>query len=660
VVWFFFVPAVAGEASGVLSRPFTVVLTQRAAKKYFGDADPIGKLLRYNGEYDLEVTGVMADPPSNSSMHYDFVASLSSIAGMKDLSWMTGAQQVGGGMVLTWLRLKAAGDSSAVAKTLGALSGGGDVYSLTALPDVYLTSHFGDLSNIRYLGVFPLVAGLILLLALVNYMSLATAKATTRAKEVGVRKVMGAGRRLIAGQFYTESAVYAILSFVVGMGLFLWVRSPFMALLQLKIDDGFLVQPVVLAFYGVLMLGIVFLAGSYPALVLSRFNPVAVLYGRMSRRRGGEWVRRFFSVFQFTISMVMIVSSIVIGKELYHLRHADTGVDRENVVMIPFGESLSHYPQFRREAGSVAGVRQVGTAEFALYDGYNEYVASVPGSDKSISMFAMGADRGFMEVTGLRWKQRPVSVADLTDGQHVLLNEAGAAGLGLPADARGRRVRMGSKIYTVSGVLKDFNYESMQQGIGPLCVFVSSDTVYEGKRGCLFARIGPHVNIPSVVDALRRAYLKYDRQTAFEYQFMDDAFDKMYRAEDRLSALFDVFTVITVVIACLGLFALSTFSAEQRLREIGIRKILGASAMGIGRLLSVDFLQPVLVAVLIASPLAWWLMHRWLDNFAYRTSLSWWIFPAAGGVLAIISFGTVLFQSVRAARVNPVENLRTD
>jgi putative ABC transport system permease protein len=667
---FFTFPLKRGNWSQVLQRPFTVVLSQRAARKYFGDNDPIGKIIRYNGLYDLEVTGIAANPPSNSSLTFDFVASLSSISSIKDLNWMMKSQQVQGGSCLTWLQLKDRGAAKKVEASLGTLSmvpgvekKYGDLYTLTALPDVHLHSNFGDFSNTRYLGIFPLVAGLILLLALVNYMSLATARATTRAKEVGVRKVMGAGRRRIAGQFYTESALYAGLSFVTGVVLFLWVRTWFLHLLQLQIDEAFLLDPKVLVFFTGLLLFVILVAGSYPSLVLSGFNPVAVLYGRLSRRRGGERVRKGFSIFQFTISMSLIICSIIIGKQLYHLRHTDTGVDRENVVTIPFNNTLPHYEAFKREIESLPGVLRAATAQFPMYKGYNAFSASIPGSDRTIGLAVISVDNDFISLTGLQWKQKPTSFVELYDDKHIVINEVAISKLNLPANPVGQQVSMANKNYTISGVLKDFNYQSLQHEIGPLCLFVSKDTASAWgttSSGCLFARIQTHVNIPTVVEAIKKTYSKYDRQTAFEYQFMDDAFDEQYKAEDRLAAMFNIFTGITIIIACLGLFALATFTTEQRIREIGIRKVLGASAASIGKLLSVDFLRPVLLAMLIASPLSWWAMHKWLEDFVYKTPFSWWIFPMAGVLLLAIALVTILYQSFRAAHANPVDNLRTE
>ncbi len=221
----------------------------------------------------------------------------------------------------------------------------------------------------------------------------------------------------------------------------------------------------------------------------------------------------------------------------------------------------------------------------------------------------------------------------------------------------------GKEKYTVAGVLKDFNYQSLQDKIGPLCLFVSKDTASAWGRsvsGCLFGKIGAHANVPTIIDGMRKIYAAYDPATTFEYQFLDEAFDGQFKAEDRLAALFSAFTVITIIIACLGLFALATFSAQQRTREIGIRKVLGASVAGIGALLSKDFLRPVLLAIIIACPLSWWAMHRWLDNFAYRTTIAWWIFPAAGGLVLLMALTTVLVRSLRAARANPVENLRSE
>ncbi len=666
---FFSFRLVRGKPGTVLSRPLTVVLSQAAAQKYFGKNDPIGKVIRYNNEYDLEVTGIAANAPSNSSITYDFVASVSSVESMKDLAWAVTPTQVQGGSFLTWLQLKDHTASADVERTLRELSRDpeskepGGEFKLVALPDVHLHMNFGDFSNTHYLGIFSLVAGLILLLALVNYMSLATARATTRAKEVGVRKVMGAGRKWIAGQFYTESALYAVLSFAAGLGLFFWFRGAFLNLLQLQIDESFLLNPIVLLSFTGLLLFVILAAGSYPSLVLSGINPVTVLYGRLNRRRGGERVRKVFIVFQFTISMSLIICSIVIGKQLYHLRHVDTGVDRDNVVMIPFSKTMSHYDAFKHSVGTVPGVHAVATAAYPMYEGYNAYSASIPGSDKVIGLSALKVDNDFVNLLGLQWKVKPVLSADLYDNRHIFINEAAIGKLDLPADPVGRQVNMANKVYIISGVLKDFNYRSLAQGIDPLCLFLSKDTAHAwgtSDPGCLFARIQAHANVPTVVDAIKKTYGQYDQQTAFEFQFMDEAFDTQYKAEDRLAALFDIFTGITIIIACLGLFALATFAAEQRIREIGIRKVLGASVASISRLLSVDFLRPVLIAVLIASPLSWWAMHKWLGDFAYKTEFNWWIFFVAAALLLVIALVTILFRSLRAASANPVDNLRTE
>jgi putative ABC transport system permease protein len=667
---FFSFRLLKGNPAEVLRRPYTVVLTEKAAKKYFGDKDPIGRTLRLDDLYNFEVTGIAADGPSNTDISFNLIASMSSTGSMKVYRDMEKSQTVQVGAFRTWLMLKDKSAAGQVERTLERLSivpgqpaKDRDVYTLTALADYHLHWNLGNSPNLRYLGIFPVVAGLILLLAMVNYMSLATARAAARAREVGVRKVIGAGRGRIAGQFYTESAVFAVLSFGAGTLLFLLIRSYFFRWLQLPIDVSFLLSPPMLAFSGGLLLLVIGTAGSYPALVLSAFRPVAVLYGKMSRQRGSERVRKGFIVLQFTISMTLVLSSMIIEKELYYIRHADTGLDRENVIMIPFGDKLSHYAAFKHDIARLPGMRAVTTSHYPMYKGYDAWAVGVPGSDKTLEMHTMNVDNDFISILGLQWKERPGQEADLYDGKHLLINETAVDKLGLSGDPVGRRLKLGADEMTIAGVLKDFNYESLQTGISPLCMFVSKDTSSlwgNGESGCLLGKIAAHANIPTTVEAIRKIFRQYDKQSDFEYNFADEAFNSQYKAEDRLAGLLGLFTVITVVIACLGLFALATFSAEQRVKEIGVRKVLGASVASIGVLLSRDFLRPVLLAVLIACPLSWWLMNRWLQDFAYRTTLSWWVFFLSGLGLLCIALITVLTRSLKAGRANPIDNLRTE
>jgi putative ABC transport system permease protein len=659
-----------GDPHQVLTRPYSMVLTERAAKKYFGSTDPVGRTLQVDGQYTFEITGVAANPPSNTDLQYDFIASISSMATMKDRKNYLNSPDVQAGAFRTWFLLKNAGAARQVERMMDKLAvlpdnteKNKDAFFLTSIRDYHLDANFGDTSNQRYLSIFPLVAGLILLLALVNFMSLATARTAAQGREVGVRKVLGARRGLIAGQFYTESAVFALLSFLLGIALFVACRPYFLRLLQLQIDVSFLLTPGVLTGGLGLLLLVILLAGSYPSLVLSAYRPVAVLYGKLSRHRGAERVRKGFIVFQFSISMLLVISSLIIEKELYFLRHTETGVDRDNVMMIPFGTHLGHYAAFKHDVEDIPGILGAATSHYPLYRGTDGWAVTKPGSDKQVELNGLSVDDQFISMLGLKWDRKPVDGPELYDGKHLLLNEAAISKLGFAGDPVGQRVMLGNETLTVAGVLRNFNYDGLRNSIGPLFVSVSKDTARgwgNGVNGCLLAKVGSHRNVPTVVETIRKIYRRYDRQTAFEYSFADDAFDNQFKAEDRLAGLFGIFTGITIVIACLGLFALATFAAQQRLKEIGIRKVLGASVASIGSLLSRDFLRPVLLSVVIASPLAWWVMHRWLQDFAYRTSVSWWVFPLAGGGLLLIAQLTVLWQTIRAAQANPTVNLRSE
>jgi putative ABC transport system permease protein len=325
---------------------------------------------------------------------------------------------------------------------------------------------------------------------------------------------------------------------------------------------------------------------------------------------------------------------------------------------------LKDYPAYRSEVARIRGIKELATTRYQLYDGTMFLgLIQLPGKTTRSDLMYVTADSNFIPLLGLKWKERPTSGVNWVGRGHLVLNEAAVASFHWTGRATDNHFSMGKQAMTVAGVLKDFNFLSLHEAIAPLGlqIFADQDSLWSrGLDGVLYAKIAPHINLPDLIGAVHRTYSRYDDHTPFEYTFLDDDFNKQYKAEDRLAGLMNIFTSITIVIACLGLFALATFAAQQRLKEIGIRKVLGASVASIGALLSWDFLRPVLLSVVIASPLSWWIMHRWLQDFAYRTEFSWWVFPLAGGALVLVALGTVLFRALGAARVNPVSNLRSE
>ena len=675
---FFSFRLLRGNPDHVLDRPFTVVLTKAAAKKYFGNADPVGKTLTLDKLYPLEVTGVAADLPSNSSLEFDLVASLSTMRSMDKYQGYFDVQQLETGTFSTWLLLERSGDTARVGRNLSriALVAAGKEkssvhpagvieshrFSLFPLAATHL--HAYESTTNQYLSAFTWVAALILVLALVNYMSLSTARSAVRAREVGVRKVIGARRAGIATQFFTESGINTLLSFGLGILLFLGFRPSFCRLMQLNIDAGFLIQPPVVTAFVALLALVIAVGGSYPSFVLSAFKPVSVLYGKLGRQRGSERVRKIFLVFQFSLSMALMLCAFVIAKELYYIRHTDTGVSRENIVMLPFGNTMRHYSAYQKEVAGIPGVERAATTRFKIYQGSSlEQLVRLPGDPVAHPLMYMIADSNLIPLLDLKWKERPNAASPSGDRNHLVINEAAAEEYHWTGKATGQQFKFGESNITVSGVLRNFNFFSLHMAIAPLGIQVTNnieDEWDDGIDGVLYLKIGPHVNIPTILEAARRIYARYDDQTAFEYTFLDEEFNSQYKAEDRVAGLMNIFTGITIIIACLGLFSLATFAAQQRVKEIGIRKVLGASVTSIATLLSRDFLRPILLAVVIACPIAWWVMHRWLQNFAYRTTISWWIFPVVGGSLLLFALTTVLYRSIGAARTNPTINLRSE
>jgi putative ABC transport system permease protein len=667
---FFTFKLISGNAKDVLSKPYSVVISKDIAKKYFGDTDPVGKTIRLKTDsaYIYQVTGVAENAPSNTSVEYNFVASASSLMVGKEAKKYLGEQRIASGSFNLFLLLKDAADTAKTRKGLQQMadrekSDFETHYKLSSIASLHLENNWGDSSNLKYLKIFPLVALLILLLALVNYMSLTTARATLRAKEVGVRKVSGASRKTIAAQFYVESGLFTLLSFILGYVLCYAFKPWFLNILQLKIDNSFLHSPLVLMLLFGLLLITALISGVYPSVVLSSFKPVITLKGKTSKQTGGTTVRKVFTTLQFGIAVGLIICGVIIDRQLYYLRHADTGLNRENVVMIPVGSSIGkNYQAFNKDVQALAGISNVGTSHYAMYGGYDVMFMDGKTKEESIALPSLSVDNKFIATLGLEWKFAPAPNKQLTDKYTIVINEQAIKDLHLPANPVGSYIKTGNDRIEVAGVVKNFNFSSMESAIGPLGLYIASDTASAwGRVGCnLFARIKPHTNVPTLIESIQSIYKKYDQDTPFSYTFMDDAFNKQYQAEDRLASIFSTFTYITILLATLGLFGLAAFTIEQRNKEIGIRKILGASMASITTILSTDFLKLILLSVIIASPVAWYAMHNWLQNFAYRISIPVWVFLFAGAMAFITAVLTISYHAVKAALANPVKSLRSE
>jgi len=666
---FFSFKLLSGQPAQVLAKPFSVVVSQDMAKKYFGDENPVGKRLtiKTDSAYTYQVTGVAENCPSNSSIEYNFVASNSGFVTTKGAKDYLGEQKLGNGTFDVYLLLRHRTDTAALTAGLRSLNTDKNPkaqvdFSLLQLADQHL-KRTRDNANLKYLTIFPLVALLILLLALVNYMSMSTARATLRAKEIGVRKISGASRKSVALQFYIESAVFAILSFLLGYLLCYFFKPVFFNVLQLKIDDSFLFSPLMLSLLSGLLLVTIVVSGSYPSLVLSAFKPVVTLKGKMGKQSGGILIRKIFTTLQFSISVALIVCGIVIDRQLYFFRHTDIGVDRENVVMIPIGGNFKNYPAFNHDIRTLAGVSAVSTSRYGMFSYMDMY--GIPGKtkDETVMLPSLAVDKDFFSLLGLKWKYPPLPYDNLGTGDKVILNELAVEKLHLARNPVGSYIKPGPKEIEVAGVVKNFNFGSLEDPIQPLGLWVLSDTAkfWKTQGGCfLFARIKPHINLPTLLGAMQKTYKKYAADAPFDYTFMDDAFNARYKAEDRLASIFSIFTVITIVLAGMGLFGLAAFTIEQRTKEIGIRKVLGASISSINSLLSKDFLKLVLLSILIASPIAWYVMHNWLQGFANRIGIQWWMFAGAGLLAVMVAVITISYHAIKAAVVNPVNSLRSE
>ena len=657
---FFSFQLLSGDVNTALKDPFSVVITKDMAKKYFGQNDPLGKtiVIRTDSAYTYQVTGVADNNPSNSTIKFNFLASDLSMLKMHEY----GNFRISG---TTYLALKSAADTTDLIRSMQSTIKKGDEskFGLVPLVNEHLKGVFGAGAQGSFLKIFPLVAALILLLALVNYMSLATAKATLRAKEVGVRKVAGASRKTIAIQFFIESALFTLLSFVLAFIIFVFFKPWFLNVLQLKIDNSFLYSPVVLSLLAMLLLTTIIIAGSYPALVLSAFKPASTLKGKMGKSNSGVIVRKVFTTLQFTIAVALIICGITIDRQLYFFRHADTGLDRENVLMVPGTSSFGkNYKAFNQDIKALVGDSLVATSQHNIFDpSYNILMLDDKVSHETNFVTYMEVDSQFARLLDLKWKYKPSSMAD--NGQNELfINEEAINKLHLEPNPVGTEIGTTGMKYKIAGVLKNFNSMSLASTIQPLAMAVKPDSSANWSRFgfTLYIKIKPHTNIPSFINSVNEVYNKYDAETPFSYSFLDDDFNAQYKAEDRLASIFSLFTVIAIILATLGLFGLAVFTIEQRVKEIGIRKVLGASIVSINTLLSLDFLKLVVLSVIIASPIAWWAMDNWLQKFAYRIAVPWWVFVMAGIIAIIVAFATISYQSIKAALANPVKSLRSE
>lgn len=677
---------VKGDPKTALVEPRTVVVTEEIARKYFGDKDPIGKGLTVNNnDNPYRITGVMKKVPRNTHFDFNMFASLSTLEESRNPTWLSNNFQ-------TYVVLAEGADPAAVDakfedlvyqyvapeieqfmnKTYDdILAGGGFIdFSLFPLTKIHLHSdklgELGANSDIKYVYIFTFIGIFILLLACINFMNLATARSSTRAREVGMRKVVGAGRPQLIFQFLSESVIITFLSLLIAAGAFALLLPYFNDLSGKELTFSEVSTPGLWA----MMLGLVVLvglaAGSYPAFYLSAFRPIAVLKGKLIKKVGqAVTLRSVLVIFQFAITVVLIVGTMIVSNQLHYIQNKKLGYEKDHVVILnnfytlgnnclPFKEEILKNPKVVNATISGALPTPSDRNSSATFLGRN------PDPEKTHVLQLFTVDHDYIPTLEMEIvKGRAFSREHPSDSLAVILNESAVAMYGLEEP-------LGAEISTFSGgtpqnpelvtrrvigVIKNFHYESLRSEIGPLAMFLGDN------RGHLSIKVDSD-NLPEFISELNKKWNEMGPGQPFDYTFMDEDFASVYEAETRIGQIFSVFTFLAIFIACLGLFGLATFTAEQRTKEVGIRKVLGASIPRIFLMLTTEVMQWVLIANILALPVAYYFMSKWLEGFAYPVSITWVTFAVALVIGLLVALITVSYQAIRAAVRNPVKALR--
>jgi putative ABC transport system permease protein len=664
-------PLVKGSSGPVLTEPNTALITQQLATKYFGDEEPVGKIIRYNNKWDFRVTGVLQDIPNNTDRRQEIYLSYVNLKDMdgrlaSDSSW----GQVRSGMNF-FIRLKPGVDPALVDRQFPALIKKYDpddvtstTFRLQPLTDIHFNTDFDGSVSRSFLWAFSLIGVFLIITACVNFINLATARALNRAKEVGIRKVMGSLRAQLFWQFIFETTMLVLFAFVLACGLAILVLPAMNQLMRTRMAITAFTDPGTLAFLFLLLIAVVFLAGSYPALILSKFRPIAALKGKLSQRHiGGFSLRRILVVTQFTISQMLIIGVIVIASQMHYSETSDLGFRKDGIVLLPVPQpDPVKMATLSARMAAVPGTGKITLCSAAPASSSNNHTSFTYDNRPKEEPWDVNmkyADAQYAPAFDLQLVAGRNIFPNDTAGQ-ILVNEAFVHAIRLrnPSDVLGKRLTLNTGNLqwtpTIVGVVKDFHNYSMHAKIDPIVI---------APRPEMYRYCSARVNISDLRSVLA-AYETIWNQTYPDYvyasQFLDERIARFYRQDTTTLRLVGIFSGIAILISCLGLYGLVAFMAQQKTKEIGVRKVLGAGVQSILWLFGKEFSRLLLIAFLIAAPVAGWVMARWLQSFEYRIMLTWTIFVAAIATTFGIAMLTVAWRSIRAALANPVTSLRSE
>jgi putative ABC transport system permease protein len=684
------IPMIYGDRTHALSAPNSMVITKSKADKYFPRQNPVGKIMFLNNDKSkpYKIDGVIPDFPPNSHLPYTFLLTLTGI------EWWQGEQSSwDANNYVDYILLRPGTNVAAFEKKLTTI-----IYNNYYLPsmlkegdknaakelassflflqpirDIHLTSYdiHDNLSHgdIRFVWLFGAIACFILLIACINFINLSTAKSANRAKEVGLRKVIGSYRISLVYQFLTESLLFSILSFALGI-LLARALLPYFNILSAKSLtipwSAWWLAPVLLL--SSVIIGLI--AGLYPSIYLSSFKPIQVLKGQLSQGSKNSVLRNGLVVFQFTTSIALIIGTVVIYNQMHFILNRDLGYKKDQVLLIQGANTLDKEVQrFKTELAKLPQVSSVSISDYLPVKGTKRngtefYKEGKMVVDPGVGSQFWAVDSDYIRTLGMKLVAgRNFNPALASDSQAVIINQTMAAKLNLK-DPIGKRITNGN-VYQVIGVVEDFNFESMHDHIEGLGMYLSNSPSIISVKINVADRNGAAdkeglADMSRTIASISALWKTFAPAQPIRYSFLDESFATMYADVRRTAGIFTSFAVLAIIIACLGLFGMSAFMAEQRSKEIGIRKVLGASVSSITALMSKDFVRLVLLSIAIASPLAWWAMNQWLRDFAYRTNISAWVFVLAGGAAIAIALITVSFQSIKAAMMDPVKSLRSE